>query len=272
MTPLLLSFESNNWEQVDAEALLCNSALLQGLGLIETMRVHRDSIPLSYLHLERLNCGMQLFDWPQIDMDTWRNLLHFCIKKLKVDDGVLRLQFTVSLPNNIRYVLVSFPDLVINTDPVALALYSENTIDVNCFSNLKHSSRALYSLAINYARKHQLFDVLLANSFGNWVETSICNFFWIKDGQFYTPPLSDGCINGVMRSFLINKASDFAININEQSLTDEVLFAADGCFLTNAVRGVIPVSQINNTLYKTTAAVVLQQKVNEVLFPEINLL
>jgi branched-chain amino acid aminotransferase len=53
----------------------------------------------------------------------------------------------------------------------------------------------------------------------------------------YTPALSDGCVAGVMRQWIIEHLpSDFTVH--ETPLTERDLYAADEVFLTNSIQDI----------------------------------
>ncbi len=54
----------------------------------------------------------------------------------------------------------------------------------------------------------------------------------MKDGKVFTPPLSEGCIAGVMRAHILANAE-----VAERECTIKELEQADELFLTNAVTG-----------------------------------
>ena len=61
-----------------------------------------------------------------------------------------------------------------------------------------------------------------------------------------TPPLDDGCIDGVMRRVILKEKS---FNIQEDSISILDIFNAKEVFVTNVISGVKWVSQIRNHKY-----------------------
>jgi branched-chain amino acid aminotransferase len=85
-----------------------------------------------------------------------------------------------------------------------------------------------------FARENKLDDAIIVNTQGRICESAIANIFIIKDDVIYTPPLSEGCVAGVMRRWLLEKSS-LKDHIIEQKLETEDLFQADEFFLTNSI-------------------------------------
>ncbi|MEO0639951.1 MAG: aminotransferase class IV, partial [Bacteroidota bacterium] len=63
--------------------------------------------------------------------------------------------------------------------------------------------------------------------------------------KLYTPPLSSGCLAGVMREKILELAQSLKIDVDERPIRWKVLLQADEIFLTNAIKGIMPVTQIN---------------------------
>jgi len=89
-----------------------------------------------------------------------------------------------------------------------------------------------------YAQKNNLDDCLILNNSNRICDSTISNIFCVKNEIIYTPPLSDGCVSGVMRRYLINQLSDTGFKIEEKEMDIEWLRQADEIFLTNAISGI----------------------------------
>jgi branched-chain amino acid aminotransferase len=84
-------------------------------------------------------------------------------------------------------------------------------------------------------------DALILNLDGNAVSTTIANIFAIDGEALVTPPLADGCLDGVMRGLVLEEAAALGLDCREESLSPALLARAGGLFLTNSVRLVRPV-------------------------------
>ena len=59
-----------------------------------------------------------------------------------------------------------------------------------------------------------------------------------------TPPLSDGCLKGILREKLIeiiSKSPDF--ELSESSISPFELQKADELFITNVIQGIVPITK-----------------------------
>jgi branched-chain amino acid aminotransferase len=71
------------------------------------------------------------------------------------------------------------------------------------------------------------------------------NFFMIKDGTLYTPPLGP-ILAGITRSTMIEIARDQGMTIEEKPLSLEQAFKADEAFFTGTAAEVTPIGSIND--------------------------
>ena len=76
------------------------------------------------------------------------------------------------------------------------------------------------------------------NTSGNIIEALSSNFFIVKNKILITPPLSEGCINGVFRMYFMQLAKQFGIECKEEKIHPNDVLDADEIILTNAVKGV----------------------------------
>ena len=60
----------------------------------------------------------------------------------------------------------------------------------------------------------------------------------MKNNELITPPLSQGCINGVFRIYFMQLAKQHGIEFKEEKIHPNDVLEADEIILTNAVKGV----------------------------------
>lgn len=78
-------------------------------------------------------------------------------------------------------------------------------------------------------------EAILLNNKGAVACASASNIFVVQDGKLYTPPLTDGAMDGIVRRLMIRE-----YGAQEKSLLPRDLTGSQGVFLTNSVRGVVP--------------------------------
>ena len=113
-----------------------------------------------------------------------------------------------------------------------------------------------------YAKENNLDDVLMLNEKNNIIEGSSSNVFIVSNGVLYTPPVSEGCVGGTLRMFLINSAIAEGIKVYETNLTPQNFLAADEILYTNAVKGIQWVSSYKSKRYFNDVAQKLTDLIN----------
>ena len=85
----------------------------------------------------------------------------------------------------------------------------------------------------------------------------------MKGNVIKTPPISDGCLNGVTRKQLINiigKLEDYTLE--EASISPFELQKADELFITNVIVGIQSITKYRKKEFKNTTAKSLLGKLN----------
>lgn len=112
----------------------------------------------------------------------------------------------------------------------------------------------------------EIGEGLLRDMSGQWVEGVMSNVFYqlsgshitsngqqedvnkdrnyLTDGQWYTPPMTQSGVAGVMRQVLMDSLAETDKPVIMRSLTDNDLPKLSQMFFCNAVRGVMPVSKL----------------------------
>jgi branched-chain amino acid aminotransferase len=87
-------------------------------------------------------------------------------------------------------------------------------------------------------------DALILNLDGHVACSTIANAFILRGTRLTTPPLSDGCLDGIMRGIVLAEAEKLGLAIEEASFAPADIVQADGAFLTNSVRLLRPVTRL----------------------------
>jgi para-aminobenzoate synthetase/4-amino-4-deoxychorismate lyase len=83
--------------------------------------------------------------------------------------------------------------------------------------------------------------LLIVDANGDVLETDRGNIFALLDGVLCTPPLDGRLLPGVTRTAVMRLAGEAGIGVKEGPLTEAGLAGAAEVFITNSVRGLIPV-------------------------------
>ena len=94
----------------------------------------------------------------------------------------------------------------------------------------------MYDRAWQNAEAQGAFDSLFVNSAGKVTEGGRSNLFVRIGSQWFTPPVSDGVLPGIMRSVLLD---DVLLQAQERSLSIDEVRQADEIIVCNALRGAL---------------------------------
>lgn len=238
-----------------AESFSVNRAFLYGDSIFETMFVSKGKIHFFEEHMNRLIQGMKVLKYVIPDKFTEFNK--------KLEDEILKLMFKNKLFKSARIRLTVFRksgglytpvcnevDYIITaTDPgnekyvlnntgYLIGLYDEIKKPVNIFSSYKTANSIIYTLAGVYKNEKKSDDCLILNEKGNIIETISSNIFLVINNKLITPPIEEGCINGIIRNQIINFAKLYEIICTERSVQQNDLLSADEIFLTNSINGI----------------------------------
>ena len=133
----------------------------------------------------------------------------------------------------------------------------------NKLSNLKTGNALIYVLAGIYKKDIKMDDCFIINEDGNVCESISSNVFIVKNGALYTPSLSEGCIEGVLRKQIIEIAKQNRILCYEISLAFNTLMNADEIFLTNTIQGIRWIEKYKTKIYQGKLSSFFTEKLNE---------
>lgn len=120
---------------------------------------------------------------------------------------------------------------------VRLRIADARLPDANPLAAHKTTHRAHYDQGVKDAEAAGAFDSLFFSESGWLVEGGRSSVFVKLGGRWFTPPLADGALPGVMRSVLL---ADPALAASERRLVRADLDAAEAILVCNALRGALP--------------------------------
>jgi branched-chain amino acid aminotransferase len=234
-------------------------AFRYGYGLFETMLMIGGRIRLRELHWDRLQAGMVALgiDCSSHFMDEVKDAVARLAGKNGHEQlGRVRVQVWPGsgglyddVPFKAEYCIESFPlsedVLELNKNGLVVGIAKGITKAYDTYSHIKTCSALPYAMASRQAKRERWNDALLLNQEGRIVDSTIANVFWIVDNKASTPPISDGCVAGVMRRHLLDALPGMGYGVVEESLGPQDIGKAEVIFLTNAIRGIKWVRECN---------------------------
>jgi len=272
---------NGNFILADSPVITANNRSFRyGDALFETIRITNYNPQFLKEHLIRLHAGMDIL---KMEMNPLLNstylehaILELAQKNNITSDGRARL--TVYRNEGGLYApsdnKVSFLIEVDSLDEIGYTLNSKGyTVDLftefkkaqNNLSSIKYANSAIYVMAGIHKVQQQLDECLLLNDKHHIIEGISSNIFAVKNGVLYTPPVADGCVNGVMRKKIIEIAQANKIAVYEISVMQNVLLGADELFLTNTINGIRWVVAYKQKRYFNDTSKKLTEKLNELI-------
>ncbi|MBS1638186.1 MAG: aminotransferase class IV [Bacteroidetes bacterium] len=255
-----------------------NRAFRYGDSLFESMHFTNGKIMFIADHIKRLKLGMTVMRMnvpAEFNAENIHHLAQHLASQNKIQ-GDARIRLTVFRNdggfytpevNDISFLIeterIETKGYTLNQKGLWVDLYAEIRKPLNKLSGLKTGSAMLYVMAGLSKLSMKLDDCLLVNETGNICEAISSNLFIVKNGSMYTSPLSEGCVDGIMRKQILQLAAQNKILVFETPITVNTIMNGDEMFLTNAVNGIQWVGQFKNKFYTNRMAVFFTEKLNE---------
>jgi branched-subunit amino acid aminotransferase/4-amino-4-deoxychorismate lyase len=123
-------------------------------------------------------------------------------------------------------------------------------------------------MAALWAKENKLNDAIVLNNNSRIADATIANIFLVKDGKIKTPALSEGCVDGVTRKYILKSLQKENIPFEEAAIYTEELAEANEIFFTNAAQGIKWVKSCEKYNYSYELVEYLH---NKFLLPLLNL-
>ena len=240
-----------------------NRSFRYGDGFFETMKMISGKIIFEDLHFERLLLSLQIMQFDKPDFFTPDYLLqqiqslvlknnHQQLARIRINffrgDGNLH-----EIENNqLNYIIQSWPLQQFpyyHLQGITTGIYKEARKTSDAFSHIKSNNYLPYVMATLWSKKNNFDDALILNCHNRIAEATTSNIFIVKDDVIKTPALSEGCVAGVTRHFLLSCMKKDNIRIEETKITIDEVMNADEIFLTNTGWHIKWIQQCGNKPY-----------------------
>lgn len=228
--------------------------LTLGLGLFETILSIDGRPVLLDRHLSRHAAGTRRLGWEAADPIALEQGIGELLEANRLTRGAARVRLFQTAGHGTLGDPAQGPDCVTVLTAVALAA-SPASLSLNLspwvrnerspLAGLKCASYAENVLALQQARSMGFDEPLFLNTTGEVCETATANLFAVREGLLLTPPLSSGCLPGVMRELVLELAGHHQIRAEVVSLSLEHVISSDELFLTSSLRGIVPVARLD---------------------------
>ncbi|KAA1245962.1 aminotransferase class IV [Aquimarina sp. RZ0] len=265
----MININGNMVADNQATLSVTNRGFTYGDALFETIRVNAGVILFWEDHYFRLMASMRILRM-EIPMSFTPEFLQEEILRLIKENDFLnssvRIKIMVHrkdgglytpLQNEIDYCIslasLTTPFYSISDTVYEMTLFKDHYVAKDLLSTLKSNNRLVNILGGIFAKENGFQNSFLLNTHKNVVEALNGNIFLVKGNKIKTPPISDGCLKGILRTQLIRILEGLTgYEIEESSISPFELQKADEIFVTNVIIGLQPVTKFRKKEYQST--------------------
>ncbi len=258
--------------------LATNRAFLYGDGVFETVKVLDGKVLFLEDHYFRLMSGMRILRMEipmEFTMEYFQTQLLYaadanqCADSARVRLTVYRNPGGYYLPTdrNVSFLAEATPlDQLLYTvakPQYEVDLFKDFYVTKQLLSSVKSTNRLVNITGSIFAHENGLENCLLVNDAKNVIEALNGNLFMLSGNKLVTPPVSEGCVAGVMRKQILALARKMEdIEVEEAEISPFDLQKADELFLTNVITGIQPITRYRKKEFATTFAESILMRLN----------
>jgi branched-chain amino acid aminotransferase len=210
-----------------------DEGLLRGDGVFEVMRLY-DSRPFAMDdHMARMESSAANLRLP-LDTAAIRADVDALLEAANPGDALVRVLVT---RGGHRLALIEpMPDM-----PPTMSLGFVTYSPTRVLDGVKSLSYGANMLATRLAKERGFDEALLVTPHGRVLEAPTSSFFWVRDSELFTPPLSEHILESITRGRLLE-----VMDVTERETTPDDLRGAEEAFLASSVREALPIYRIED--------------------------
>jgi len=259
-----------NGEIVTAKDLVdiafSNRAFKFGDALFETIRYSNKNILFLTDHVLRLKLSMPILKMKipsYFSFDYFLNKISELIYANQLQDKSARIRITVFRQGSgAYYPSTNEVDFIMEAEELentyyllperglVVDLFKDTFKPINRLSNLKTGNALIYVLASINSDFLRTDDCFILNEKGHICEATSSNVFAVKGNMVMTPPLTEGCVSGILRNQIKKIAEENKLLFIEKPFTSHTLIDADEVFITNTIQGPQWIRQFQSKIYE----------------------
>lgn len=217
--------------------------------LMASMRICRMEIPMNFTmeyfeeQILSLVQSLSTSNAYRVRFSVYRESEGFYLPKSR------QVQFIITA-SNLNSDLYSF-----QKERYEVELYKDFYLPKQLLSTLKTNNKMLQITGSIFANENGYENCLVLNDEKNVIEALQSNLFMKTGNTIVTPPVSDGCLNGIMRKQVLEILKKMeGIEVKEISISPFDLQKADELFLTNVISGIQPITKYRKKEYASEFA------------------
>jgi len=253
-----------------------NRAFKYADALFETVKVENLKIYFLEDHYFRLMASMRMlrmeipmnFTLEFFESEILKTVTSNKIKNARVRLTVFRKNGGLYTPltNKIEYVIEALPLNTTIKKVYTVDLFRDYYLYSGILSTLKTTNKITNVLAGIFALENGFDNCILLNEKKYVAETINANIFIVKDNVIKTPPITEGCVKGIIRKKVIEIISmSDNYTLQEIAVSPFELQKADEIFITNAIVGIQPITNYKKYSFSTAISEKLQAELTKLI-------
>jgi branched-chain amino acid aminotransferase len=255
-----------------------NRGFLFGDAIFETIKVNGIKILFLEEHYLRLMASMRICRM-EIPMNFTMEFMEEEILKLialQANKVSHRIRFSVfrnaegfyyPTTNDVQFIItcseLASDNYTFSASKYEVELFKDFYVSKHLLATLKTNNKMINVVASIFAKENGFENSLLINEDKNVVEATNGTIFMKTGNQIVTPPISDGCLNGIMRKQVIAIVSKMdGIEMIEKSISPFDLQKADELFISNVITGIQPITKYRKKEFTTKFSKEITNKIN----------
>lgn len=255
-----------------------NRGFLYGDAIFETVKVVDNKVLFAEDHYFRLMASMRIcrMEIPMnFTLEFFEEQILSLTNALSISESakarmtVVRNSEGLYLPktNDIEFLITAekldSKEYTVSNSYYEVELYKDFYVSKHLLSTLKTTNKMINVTGSIFAKENDYHNCVLLNDEKNVVEALNGNIFMKMGDVIVTPPISDGCLNGIMRRqliALINKME--GLQCVEKSISPFDLQKSDELFISNVIKGIQPITKYRKKEFGIEFSVLLNEKLN----------
>lgn len=268
-------------QENSAVVIESNRGFLVGDAIFESIKVVDNKILFLEDHYFRLMASMRIcrMEIPMLfTMEYFEAQILQLIASLPKSNS-FRVRFSVyrtaegfyaPVSNEVEFIITAITlqhDVYqIEKEQYEVELYKDFYVPKQLLSTLKTNNKMLQIVGNVFAKENGYDNCLVLNDEKNVVEALQNNIFMKCGNEIVTPPITEGCLNGIMRKQVLEllKKKE-GIVVKEAVISPFDLQKADELFLTNVISGIQPITKYRKKGYTIDFSKELVQLLNSSL-------
>lgn len=223
--------------------IVLDDGYMFGIGLFETIAVVENHCVLLKEHLDRLNKSLKVLGISkEVTKEVTKEPVLSHIANNPMKNGALKLM--VSQENETLTARKNTYEQEQYEQGFVLGISAILRNETSPFTYMKSFNYGDNIIEKRAAQKRGWDETIFLNTHGQICEGATTNLFFVKDKKIYTPPISCGLLEGILRNYVLER-----YDVVEKILYPADIIGFEEVFVTNSLLGIMPVKQIGDVTF-----------------------